>query len=40
MLEQEAKRRLQRAAGPENGREALGMQDPPRLIEYRRPAGR
>lgn len=40
MLEQEAKRRLQRAAGPDNGREALDMQDPPRLIEYRRPAGR
>jgi len=40
MLEQEAKQRPQRAAGPENGREALDMQDPPRLIEYRRPAGR
>jgi hypothetical protein len=40
LLEQNAKRRLQRAAGPDNGREALDMQDPPRLIEYRRPAGR
>jgi hypothetical protein len=40
LLEQNAKRRLQRAAGPDNGREALDMQDPPRLIEYRRPVGR
>lgn len=40
LLEQEAKRRLQQVAGPENGRATLDMQDPPRLIEYRRPAGR
>lgn len=40
MLEQAAKQGSQRAAGPADGREALDMQDPPRLIEYRRPAGR
>ena len=39
-LEQETKRRLQKAAGPDSDRKALDMQGPPRLIEYRRPAGR
>lgn len=38
-IEQEAKRRPRKEAGPENGREALDMRDPPRLIEYRLPAG-
>ncbi len=40
LLEQNAKQRPQKAVGPEDGRDVLDMQDPPRLIEYRRPAGR
>lgn len=40
MLGREGKQGPQKAAGPENGPTALETQDPLRLIEYRRPAGR